>query len=338
MIYILSKDDLKLKDIIQTCDYTINLNIDLTGKSVFEVMRLPDVVEGDFLIQKDSYYKGIVANVETEKDTAAYKINCDEIDNIFNRKIILKNEGIIPTVGIEDFIKKTIEDNFTQSDDPFLNIPYINIKVLSHTPINASVPTEEGIFNFRTYLGNVKERYDICLDYEFKGDSLDISIYKCTLGALQIDATLEDVIAYQEVYSVDTIAKVTVLSKETGNTFDYFLLTDRTTTTDINHPDRAKGSIEVVTCEHDDEAQQTALDAFRQNSYQHNIELNLTKGSKLYDVNEFMVGRQLKIKTKDTIYETFISKIEKHKNSNVYIVTCGNMRVTLLDRLKEVIE
>ena len=338
MIYILSKKDLRIKDIIQTINYTITQNIDLTGKSIFEVDRVPNTKEGDFLIQKDSNYKGIVTNVETEKDTAVYKIHCDEIDNIFNRKVILKNEELISTIGIEDFIKKTIEDNFTQSNDTFLNIPYISLEVLTHTKISASVETEEGIYNFRTYLGNVKEKYDIFLNYEFSEGRLNISIYRCAEDALQIDATLEDVIMYQEMYNVNVIAKVSVLSKETGNIFNYFLLTDRTTTTDKNHPNRAKGEIEVVTCENDSEAQQTALDVFRQNRYQHNIELDLVRGSKLNDINDFVVGRQLRIKTKDTIYETFISKIEKSKNSNIYKVTCGNMKVTLLDKLKEVVE
>ena len=48
MIYILSKKDLRIKDIIQTINYTITQNIDLTGKSIFEVDRVPNTKEGDF--------------------------------------------------------------------------------------------------------------------------------------------------------------------------------------------------------------------------------------------------------------------------------------------------
>lgn len=336
MLNILSKDDLSIKNIVQTASYEIENRIKLTGKSSFLLADDPEAEEGDFVVIGD--YKGIVTNVENEKELESVIVHTNEIDSIFDRKIILKNESLISTVGIEVFISQTIKDNFTESDDEILNIPYIKIKVLTNTKINAKVNTEEGIYNFRTYLGNIKERYDINLDYEFNDDKLNITIYKDETDTLEVDATVEDIITYQEVYSVDAIAKVTVLSKETGNTFNYYLLTDRTTTEDKNDPNRAKGKIEVVTCEEDVDARQAALDAFKANSYQHNIELTITKDSKVFNEKDFIVGRELRIKTKENgIYETFISGIKKKNDSNIYIVTCGNMRITLLDKLNEVI-
>lgn len=338
MLYILSKVDLIVKDIIQTVSYKLEQNIDLTGKSVSKLSHKPNAEKGDFVIEKELNYKGIILDVESEKESSVHELHLDEIDNIFNRKIILSNESLISSVGIEDFIAKTIKDNFTESDDLLLNIPYIKIDIKSHTTINAKVDTDGGIYNFRTYLGNVKERYNINLDFEFKGSELIIAIYQSNLETLEVDATIEDIITYQEVYSVDVIAKVTVISKESGNTFDYFLLTDRTTTTDKNDPNRAKGSVEVVTCEEDVDAQQAALDAFKSNSYQHNIELTLTRDSKVFNENDFIVGRNLRIKTKDNgIYNTFISAVNKKSDSRSYVVTCGNMRITLIDRLKEVV-
>ncbi|MBS4538221.1 hypothetical protein GOQ27_07085 [Clostridium sp. D2Q-11] len=338
MLYILSKDNLEIKDIIQDSSYDIKQDINLTGKSEFKVAEKLLANEGDYIIHKDEGYKGIIENIETEKYRITYIIHANEIDNIFDRKVILSNEEIILNTGIEDFIKKTIEDNFVISNDDLLNKTYINVSVSTHTPINASIDTNDGIYNLRTYLGNVKERYDIYLDYKFNKDTLDIIIYRSNAEVLEVDATIEDIITYQEFYSVDVVSKVTVLSKGTGNTFDYFLLTDRTTTTDKNNPNRAKGSIEVETCETDDEAYQKALDTFKSNSYQHNIEINLTKDSMIYDINDFYIGRNLKIKTNDNgIYHTFVREINKKSNSNIYIVKCGNMKVTLIEKLKGVI-
>ena len=336
MIYILSKTDLKIKDIIQTSEYEINTNISLTGKSAFKIYRQPIAEGQDLIVIGD--YKGIITSIETEKDINSFTINVNQLDDLFDRKLILAKENLISTIGIEDFIKETILDNFKTSLDTLLNIPYINITVLTHTLVNASVPTTEGIYNFRTYLGNARELYNIVLDYKFTSTTLDITISKNELSVLEVDATVSDIITYDEVYNVNVTAKVTVLSKATGNTFNYYLLTDRTTTTDINHPNRAKGGIDIVVCEVDSEAIQAGLDAFRSNNYQHNIELTLTKESKFFNEQDFVIGRDLKIKTKDNgIYETFIRKINKKSDSNIYNVKCGNMRITLIEKLKGVL-
>lgn len=340
MIYIISKDDLTIKDTLQSDSDEINLNIDLTGKSIFTVVKLPNAVSGDFIVQKDAEiaFQGIISNVETVKENMIYKINVDEVDNLFDRKIVLTNASLISSAGIEDFIAQTIRDNFTNSADTFLNIPYINISVLTHTKINASVPTEEGIYNFRTYLGNAKEKYGIFIDYEFTETTLNITIFKKGLATLQVDATTSDVITYDETYKIDAIAKVTVLAKETGTSYNFFLLTNRTITTDSTNTNRAKGGIEAVACETDVEAYQKAVDTFKGNSYQHNISLTVTKASKIYNQDDFIVGRSLRIKTEDNgIYDTFISAINKKSNSNIYTVTCGNMKVTLLEKLKGVV-
>lgn len=340
MIYIISKEDLSIKDALQESSFEIEQDIDLSGKSSFSVARLPVAREGDFLIINE--YKGLITNIETTKDSQTFKIHTNEIDDIFNRKIILASESLISSTGMEDFIAQAIYDNFTNSTDTFINISYLNITVATHTPLNtsvsASVGVEDGIYDFKTFLGNVKEKYDICLDYEFNGGTLDVTISKKTLATVEVDATIEDVVEYDEVYSVEVVSKVTVLSKATSTQFNYYLKTDRTVTTNAGDPERAAGKIEVVTCEEDSEAYQTALDVFKSNSYRHNIDMVLIKGSKIYSESDMMVGRPLKIKTKDNgIYETFISSKISESDSNLYRIECGNMRVTLINKLKGVI-
>lgn len=340
MVYIISKDDLSIKAVVQTSSDEKQHNTSLTGKSVFTVISYPKAVGGDYIIEKDTVitYMGVIDNVETIKENAIYKINTNQIDSIFDRKIIIANENLISTVGIEDFIKQTIVDNFSNSSDTMLNFTYINTTVLSHTVINTSVETEDGIFNFLEFLGYAKEIYNICLDYEIVNSKLNITISKKVLPYLEVDTTVTDILTYNETYSVDAIAKITVLATNTGNIFNYFLLTDKTISTDINNPNRAKGTIDVVTCSEDAEATQTAIDAFKANSYNHNIVMTITKNSKLYNFNDFIVGRPLRIKTKNNgIYETFISGVSSQSSSSIYTVTCGNMKITLLEKLKGVI-
>lgn len=297
-------------------------------------------MDGDFIVQRDNTvtFQGVASNSEKVKGNSTYTINANEIDSIFDRKIIISNEGLISSTGIEDFIKQAIINEFTNSTDTFLNIPYMQVTVLTHTPLNIEVTTENGIYNLMTLLGAVKELYGIYLDYEFQNDILTVSISKKESQPLKLDATISDIITYNENYKADTIAKVSVLSTNTSTVFDFFLLVDQTITTDSSDVNRAKGTIEVVTCTNDSDVLQKALDTFKNNSYQHNIVLTLIKSSKLYSQNDFIVGRPLQIKTEDNgIYNTFVSGISNKSNSKIYTVTCGNMKVTLLEKLKGVV-
>lgn len=340
MLYILSKETLEIKETIQTINYEINLNIDVNGKSFFVVPNIPKAVNGDYVKYGD--YHGIITNVETEKDKTTTTIHADEMEGLFDRKCILTQE-VIARTSVEQFIDAQILEHFVWSDDWYINIPYLVHVALSDTPDYATIRAEDGIYNLRTYIGNMLEKHDIKLEFSFENNyegerRLFVLIKKRDLPTLDVDANIEDIITFEENYAVDTIAKVTVLSKESGNKFDYFLLTDRTTTTDRNNSNRASGKIEMVACETDEDAESTALDEFRRNRYNHNIELTLFKDSKIYREKDFVVGRKLRIKTKENkIYDTFISKINKKFNSNIYTVTCGNMPVTLLDKLKGVV-
>ena len=340
MLYILNKENLEIKDMAQSISHEINLNINVNGKSLFVVAEIPNAVNGDFVVCGD--YQGIITNVETEKGKTTTTLHTDEMESLFDRKCILTQE-VIARTSVEQFINSQILEHFVWSDDWYINIPYLVHVPLSDTPEYAKINTEDGIYNLRTFIGNMLEKHDIKLEFSFENNYegerlLYILIEKRNLSTLEVDANIEDVISFEENYAVDTIAKVTVLSKESGNKFDYFLLTDRTTTTDRNNPNRASGKIEMVACETDEEVESTALNEFRSNRYNHNIEMTLSKDSKVYREKEFIVGRKLRIKTKDNkIYDTFISKINKRSNSNIYTVTCGNMKVTLLDKLKGVV-
>lgn len=343
MLYILSFTDLKITDTIPEISGDTEETINQSGKSFFTVIKKPLANEGDFIIQKDAdeiIYQGIVDYIETVKENMIYKIHVKEMGKLFDRKIIVSNESLIASVGIEDFISQTIHDQFTHSTDTILNIPYIQVVVNTHTKVSAQLETDRGVLNFCTYIGNVMETYGIGLTYQFDSGNnvLTITIEKLADEQLNIDATLQDVIQCVENYKVDAIAKVTVLALDTNTQFHFFLKTDRTITTNVADLDRAKGKIETVYCEKDTDAYQRAVDTFKGNSYQHNIVMSIDKNSKLIDANELFIGRKLCIKTRENgIYETFIASISKRSNTNIYTVTCGNMKITLLQKLREVI-
>lgn len=333
MLYIISKYDLAIKDIIQVSDYTIEENIGLNGNSDFVLSQNPRAVKGDFVQFKD--YLGVISNIETVKQSNVFKVNTDEISALFDRRIILKNQGFILSDGIEDFVANVIYEEWTNSSDTFLNINYINVVTKTHTPMIISIENEEGIYNFRTFLVNINKLYNIGLSYSIQGSHLNISITKNNPYTFDLDLNIQDIIRYEEVYSVDVIAKVTVLSKESNSEFSYYLKSDRTITTDIADPNRVNGKVECVVCEIDLEVSQKALDTFKSNSYTHNISLSLISDSKVYEEKELTINRPLRVKTSDNgIYFTVITKKKRRMKSIITEYECGNIRVSLIDKLK----
>lgn len=335
MIYILSKTDLSIKDSKQVSDYSIENNINLNGKSSFILASRPNAEKGDYI--KYHNFIGIISRIESNKGYESCKIHVDDINSLFDRKIILSNDSLISSTGLEDFIAEVITDRWISTGDSLLNIDYINLTVSTHTPYNFTVETQDGVYNFLTFLGNVKEYYGIELDYSFTSTQLNITISKKNYTELDIDLSASDVVNYDEVYSVDIIAKVVVKSNESNTETNYYLLNDRTISTDVSNVNRVIGDVEMVVCEKDVDVYQKAVDTFKSNRYNHNIAFDLISDSKLYEVSELFVNRPLRIKTRlNGVYNTFIAKESYTLKSKVIQYECGNMKVKLTDKLKGV--
>lgn len=63
------------------------------------------------------------------------------------------------------------------------------------------------------------------------------------------------------------------------------------------------------------------------------VEFKIAKTSKLMDISKFTIGRPVRIKTDDDIYDSYISAITLSDENFVYFKS-GNLRNTLIDKLK----
>lgn len=151
-----------------------------------------------------------------------------------------------------------------------------------------------------------------------------------------IDTTLPEVTDYNKVYEEDVTAKVTAYIRENNTEYNLYLKTDRTTTTNKNDPDRASGKIEVISVDTVENAQEKALNVMKGNNYKHLVEFKIAKTSKLMDITELHIGRPIRIKTDDDIYDSYISAITLSDENFVYFKS-GSLRITLLDKLKKLV-
>lgn len=339
---IISRSTFTLLDVVQVAGYEISLNGDYSGKSTFVIPSKPVAEEDDFIIFHDNkvIFYGIIGTIENEYGSESYTITALEMPRLFDQKIVLSNENIIAGTGIEDFIRNQITDNFITSNDTLTNIPYLTVTANTHTKIDAKPAADDGIYNLCTYMGNALTTYGIFIDFEFTTAGINISLEKKAQAALDIDTGISDITSVDEVYSISALTKLTVLWKtETiSATRQFFLKTDRTITENINDPDRAKGSSDVVTSSVETEAEmiQEAQNHFTSNSYQHKIEFDVLRTSKLIPESQLYVGHKCRVKTKNGIKDSVIQEIGMTDNSSIISVTLGQLKITLIDKLKGV--
>lgn len=342
LCYFISKKDLSILNCVETNSFSVVHDLDCGGKTKITIAGNPNASDEDFVILKDGKrvkFQGIVENIDNSDGELKHVVSCLEIERIFDRKIVLSNVEIIKEEGIEDFVAAAIKDYFSDSGDSFIDMPYINCNVLTHTKVNSKPSAEDGIYNLKTYIGNIKEQYGIFLDFEFTKTNVNISIYKKEQSAMKIDTTTTDIVSCNETYKVQVLSKLSVIWFNTltqAKTMRYFYLhSDRSVSENAN--DRIRGTVSTIYIEAETEEEmiEEAKKEFKNNSYSHSIEANIIETSKLYPINELYVGHEVMIKTAAAgIKESIISEISFTDAADVIVVKFGILKVTLTDKLK----
>lgn len=338
--YFLNKTNFEIKDVAQLTISEINQDMETNGNSIFYSPKKLLIEENDYIYLKENdqqLFLGIIQKQEDENESGKYKLTCKDIMAILDFSCFEEDdEEIIKNVGIEDFLATKISKEFINNEDHFVNKNYLEVNAITHTKKNISISTlanvTNGIYNFLTLANNAIKNYDLQFDFAIKKKKLIICISTKSAEKTLIDTTTSDVSEYSETFSLEIVSKVEVYIKETGEKYYRYLLNDRTTTTDSENPNRVAGKTEKVVVEKQEDAEQTALDKFKSNTYNHNITFKINKNSKLHDISNMRIGTPIQIKTKNSIIkDTYISSIKSNDDEFLTIV-CGNIRVNYIDK------
>lgn len=342
LCYFISKKDFKIINCLNVADYSAAHDLDCDGKTKITISDNPGASDEDFLILKDGKavkFSGIIEKIDNTDGERKYVVNCLEIERCFDREIVLSDVDLIASAGIEDFVAAAIEKHFANTGDPFIDMKYIECAALTHTKINAKPAAEDGIYNLKTYIGNIKQQYGIFLDFDFTKTGLRISIYKKVQAEMKIDTTITDVITCKETYKIKVLSKLNVIWLNTATqekTMRYFYLHPDRSVSEEN-TNRVDGTISTVYIEAEKEAEmiQEAKNEFKSNSYSHSIEAEIAANSKLYPASELYVGHEVTIKTAAAgIQKSIISKISFTEAADVIAVKFGILKVKLTEKLK----
>ena len=325
----------KVKDIVELSNYEINIDEETNANTILNILKKTTAKARDIVaIKKNNkvIYWGTINNIQNTDGQLLYEYTIKYITNLFDQDIILENEDLIKTTGIEDFIANAINKNFIQNTDTFVNKTYMQVIVKTHTKKQTSVTNvENGIYNLHTWMTNCTQNYDIVYSFSIVNKKLVITIESKEINKELIDVNAQPISNYNEVFETDVVSKVVVLYNKVADIeqkgqYTLYLLNDRTTTTDKNNVNRADGRTITVFTENYEDAEQTALDQMKQNAYNHNITFNY--------YNRFIkIGTPIAIKTKESlIFDTYISAIKITQNKFIEY-TCGNIRVKFIDKL-----
>lgn len=327
-MWIFDYKDFTVKDIIEISNYDINIDEETNANTIIDVLKKTTAKANDIVFIKKNneiVYWGKIENIQNTDGERLYEYTIKYITNIFDQEIILEDENLIKSTGIEDFIANAINKNFIQNTDTFVNKTYLQIIVKTHTKKQTSVTNvENNIYNLHTWMTNCTQNYDIVYSFSIVNKKLQITIESKSLNKELIDVNAQPIANYSEVFETDVVSKAVVLTST--DTYTLYLLNDRTTTTDMTNKNRAEGKTVTVYTENYEDAAQTALDQMKANSYNHNITFNY------YD-RIIKIGTPITIKTKESlIYDTYISAIRITPNKFVEY-TCGNIRTNFIDKL-----
>lgn len=324
-----------VKDIVEIANYEINIDEETNANTIIQVLKKTTAKARDIVaIKKNNevIYWGTIDNIQNEDGQVLYEYTIKYITNLFDQNIILENENLIKTTGVEDFIADAITNNFIKNEDTFVNISYLQLDVKTHKKKQTSVTNvENGIYNLHTWITNCTQNYDIVYSFSIADKKLVMTIEVKETDKELIDINAQPISNYREVFETDVVSKVTVLYDKVNDAdqkgqYTLYLLNDRTTTNDKNNVNRADGKIETVYTTNYEDANQKALDTMKANAYNHNITFAY--------YNKFIqVGTPIAIKTKESlIFDTYISAIKITQNK-FYEYTCGNIRINFIDKL-----
>ena len=334
-MWIFNFKDFTVKDIVEIANYEINIDEETNANTIINVLKKTTAKSRDIVaIKKNNevVYWGTINNIQNTDGQNLYEYTIKYITNLFDQNIVLENENIIKTTGVEDFIADAITNNFISNTDTFVNIGYLQLNVKTHTKKQTSVTNvENGIYNFHTWMTNCTQSYDIVYGFSIVNKKLVMTIETKEVEKELIDVNAQAISNYIEVFETDVVSKVTVLYDKINDTdqkgqYTLYLLNDRTTTTDANNANRADGKIETVYTTNYEDANQKALDTMKSNAYNHNITF-------AYYDRFIQVGTPIAIKTKESlIFDTYISAVKITQNKFIEY-TCGNIRINFIDKL-----
>lgn len=321
--YIKSKANFRTIGAYQVLNYDVIYDSIYDDVSQITVETPFDGAEGDFIFFNG--FQGIISGVTPNTNGNTNVLQCCNILKIFDRDLVAS-----PMNGvIEMAIQQVIHQQFKYISDTVYAMPYMTAQTTSTTVSTVSPDTTNGIYNFYEYLAKMRRMYGIFLQFIPNGNDLNIYVGKKNSVIQKIDFGNTRYKLKNENYSMNSVAKITVLCEEDNSTSDWYLMDDGQITSSPPESGRATGRWDTIFVTNTEDILNTVTDTFARNSHSHSIEF-------MTDVQiPFFSNVQLRIGNR--VLSSYISSVRKQSGNDMWIYKSGELRTTLTEKLKEMI-
>ena len=214
-MWIFDFKDFSVKDIVEISNYEINIDEETNSNTIINVLKKTTAKARDIVaIKKNNkvIFWGTIDNIQNEDGQALYEYTIKYITNLFDQNVILENEELIKTIGVEDFISNAITNNYIENEDTFINLPYLQLNVKTHSKKQTTVSNvTNNIYNLHTWLTNCTQSYDIVYSFSIVDKKLVMTIEAKKENKELIDVNAQAISNYREVFETDLVSKVIVL-------------------------------------------------------------------------------------------------------------------------------
>lgn len=284
--------------------------------------------EGNWLIIDERVY--LISQTAVSNGVTAVTLQMPE--NAFDRSLYYSGA----VASIEAFIVAALTGAYKNASDSFFAMPYLSITADSET---AFTPPElsDGMYALSDYIkavqpptyannGTIDVPGVIC-DISCSDTTLYIRLHSSEPAARKavFDTSLFQLVT--RTHDRDIISKVSVVHTDTGNTAMNYYLKSNGAITPIVPDERVPGKWVSVPYNADEAVMATARKEFEKNRDTHKIEFRSKEKFDLLDPVAMRMGGDV---------ETYpITCIRKSSADDRYLYTCGDMPITLTDKVKQ---
>ena len=342
-IVILDRFDFSVKDYAYVdSEYEIITDLVLTQKSSFKINKKTiNANTGDFIyVKSDDLYFGVIDSIENEKDHKF--ITALDFKELLKIEFVATNYHGNLAIYIESLIRAALINN----SDTKANMNYLQVSIET-SRIGTLTFDKDKVLTIYELLDLVFKMYGIMLKYRVviengKIYGLELRIVNTTTGVrLKADNLYLDDLVINDS-NKENINKVIYKPKSDNLFFKdeviFYMLTDGSITSDVNHPMRFRKVIQKLETYTDNDyldlsdKAKTILSVAKAD---HQITFRINKKTNSLDVlRNIEVGLLLEFIYQGKIYDSICSSIKYSNSLDLCEITLGEYRIKLTEKLQ----
>lgn len=291
---------------------------------------------GDWLLIDGQVY--LISNVKPQGDRTLLTLVFPQ--DTFTRPLELAQQPNEDYVG--EFIRRVLQINWVECEDPVYIMPYLVVSNLDTTPFAEPELDNSGCFSLADYCRLMRKTYRITVKFVDIGSSLSCVISKAPPAYRQVNFTDGRSQLQSVDYSSSGTAKITVLCDvDTGEKDDsgeailerqrsiWYLSEDGTVSQTIP-PRRAAGEWKTINVKKPEEIEKKVIETFAKNKSNHKLEFWSTRDLAVHDDCAFLVYGEL--------LQSYISYKRKSSEDKRFYYKSGELATTATEKLRGVVK